>query len=151
MHLVGGGAEPGQFRTMPGLGTQGTGEQVWRLASPMDGFALFASLAWEERERIAVAYLDARHGVLAIDTGAPDFRCSAAIPLSRLLRDAVRYGAAALLVVHNHPGGDPMPSMADIQATRHLAEAARAIGVRLLDHLVVARGGSRSLRLMGML
>lgn len=136
---------------MLGVGAQQAGENVWRLASPTDGFALFAALALEPRERIAVAYLDAGHVVLAIDTGPPAFRCSAAIPLARLLRDAVRHGASAMLVVHNHPGGDPTPSMADIQATRHLAEAACAIGVRLLDHLVVARGGGRSLRLMGML
>jgi DNA repair protein RadC len=137
---------------MPGVGARRAGdEQVWRLASPTDGFALFAALAQEKRERIAVAYLDADHAVLAIETGPPVFRCAAALPLSKLLRAAIRHGAAALLVAHNHPTGDPTPSMADIRATRHLAEATRAIGVRLLDHLVIARGGSRSLRLMGML
>jgi DNA repair protein RadC len=136
---------------MAGVAADRGAERIWRLASPTDGFALFAALAREERERIAVAYLDAGHAVLAIETGPPAFRCSAALPLSRLLRDAIRHGATALLVVHNHPGGDPTPSLADIRATRHLAEAAHAIGVRLLDHLVIARGGCQSLRLMGML
>jgi DNA repair protein RadC len=136
---------------MAGVAAGNMGAQVWRLESPLDGFALFAPLAQEERERIAVAYLDVGHAVLAIDTGPAALRWTAALPMSALLRDAIRHGASALLVVHNHPAGDPTPSMADIRATRHLAEAARAIGVRLLDHLVIARGGCQSLRLMGML
>jgi DNA repair protein RadC len=124
---------------------------LWRLASPADGFMLFSTLATDSRERLAVAYLDAGHAVLAIETGAPSFCFSATMPLPRLLRAAIRHGAAALVLAHNHPAGDPTPSMADIQATRYLAEAAQALGIRLLDHLVVARDGYRSLRLMGML
>lgn len=126
-------------------------QHLWRLASPADGFTLFAALAQERRERLAVAYLDPAHAVLAIETGDPSFCFSAIMPLPGLLRGAIRHGASALLLAHNHPAGDPTPSLTDIQASRHLAEAAQALGIRLLDHLVVARGGTRSLRLLGML
>jgi DNA repair protein RadC len=128
----------------------GRGETA-RLASPADGFALFAALALENRERLAVAYLDPRHVVLAVELGAPGFHCSTALPLRGVLRGAIHHGASTLLVAHNHPSGDPTPSLLDLQASRRLAEAARVLGMSLLDHLIVAPGAALSLRLMGML
>lgn len=56
-----------------------------------------------------------------------------------VFREAIRHGAAALLCAHNHPSGDPAPSAADVQVTRQLREAARAVEIDLLDHIVVGR------------
>ena len=54
-------------------------------------------------------------------------------------------------IAHNHPSGDPSPSRADIEATRRLAEAAAALGIRLHDHLIFAGGDCRSFRALGLL
>ena len=58
---------------------------------------------------------------------------------------ALRHRAMAIVVAHNHPSGDPEPSRHDIEVTLRLAEAGRVLGVPLLDHVVIARGGYRSL------
>lgn len=58
-----------------------------------------------------------------------------------VFREAIRHGATALVCVHNHPSGDPAPSAADVQVTRQLREAAKAIDIQLLDHVIVGRIG----------
>jgi DNA repair protein RadC len=67
-----------------------------------------------------------------------------------LLRVALRDGASGLVVVHNHPSGDPTPSREDITMTASLVEACEAVGLPLLDHVIVARGGATSLFELGM-
>ena len=59
-----------------------------------------------------------------------------------VFREAIRHGAAAVLCVHNHPSGDPAPSAADIQVTRQLREAAHAIDISLLDHVIVGQSAA---------
>jgi DNA repair protein RadC len=69
-----------------------------------------------------------------------------------LFKDAVRVSAAAIVVVHNHPSGDPTPSGADIQLTRRLAKAGDVLGIELLDHVIIGDGGEHSsLRDMGLM
>jgi DNA repair protein RadC len=59
-----------------------------------------------------------------------------------VFREAIRHGATALVCVHNHPSGDPAPSAADVQVTRQLREAAKAVDIELLDHVIVGRPSS---------
>lgn len=66
---------------------------------------------------------------------------SALVHPREVFREAIKLSAAAIIAVHNHPSGDPAPSRADIQVTRQLREAAKVIGIDLLDHIVV---GSRA-------
>jgi DNA repair protein RadC len=69
-----------------------------------------------------------------------------------LFKDAIRVSAASLVVVHNHPSGDPTPSGADIQLTRRLVKAGDVLGIELLDHVVIGDGGEySSLRDMGVM
>jgi DNA repair protein RadC len=69
-----------------------------------------------------------------------------------LFKEAVRVSAASIVVVHNHPSGDPTPSGADLQLTRRLAKAGEVLGIELLDHVVIGDGGAHvSLREMGVL
>jgi DNA repair protein RadC len=69
-----------------------------------------------------------------------------------LFKEAVRMSAASIVVVHNHPSGDPTPSGADLQLTRRLAKAGEVLGIELLDHIVIGDGGAHtSLRHMGVL
>ena len=59
-----------------------------------------------------------------------------------VFRAAIRESATAVVCVHNHPSGDPAPSAADLQVTRQLREAARAVDIELLDHVIVGRSGA---------
>lgn len=59
-----------------------------------------------------------------------------------VFREAVHHGAASVVCVHNHPSGDPAPSAADVQVTRQLREAARALDIALLDHVIVGQLGT---------
>jgi DNA repair protein RadC len=59
-----------------------------------------------------------------------------------VFREAVHHGASAVVCVHNHPSGDPAPSAADVQVTRQLRDAARALDIELLDHVIVGRTGT---------
>jgi DNA repair protein RadC len=68
------------------------------------------------------------------------------VRVGEVFRDAVRCQAAAIVVVHNHPSGDPSPSADDLRITAELAEAGRLLDIELLDHVVVAADGWVSLR-----
>lgn len=122
-----------------------------RVVSPADAFALFGDLAGLGAEHLWSACIDDRGAVLAMRRGKAGGASSVALPVALLLREAVACGAWGQIVAHNHPEGEPGPSLQDIRATRRLAEGARALGLSLLDHVVVAGGDWVSFRLMGLL
>ena len=102
-------------------------------------------------EKLAVLHLDGGRSVLAIDdfdAAGPDL---VALSLRDIFRRALALDATGLVIAHNHPSGDPKPSQADIQATRRLAAAAEALGIRLHDHLIFAGGECASFRALGLL
>jgi DNA repair protein RadC len=68
-----------------------------------------------------------------------------------VVRRALELSASAVILVHNHPSGDPTPSQADIEITRQVAEAARALRIAVHDHLVVGRDGVASFKALGLL
>ncbi|MCX8006790.1 MAG: DNA repair protein RadC [Coriobacteriia bacterium] len=68
-----------------------------------------------------------------------------------LFKEAVRSSAASVVVVHNHPSGDPTPSSADIQLTQRLVRAGDVLGIEVLDHVVIGDGRHSSLRQMGLM
>ena len=65
-------------------------------------------------------------------------------------RRALELSASAVILVHNHPSGDPTPSQADIAMTKEVVEAARALRIAVHDHLVVGRDGTASFRALGL-
>jgi DNA repair protein RadC len=68
-----------------------------------------------------------------------------------LMRRALELSASALILVHNHPSGDPTPSQADVEITRQIVEAGRALRIAVHDHLVVGRDGVASFKALGLL
>lgn len=68
-----------------------------------------------------------------------------------VVRRALEVSASAIILVHNHPSGDPTPSRADVQMTKQIVEAARALGVEVHDHLIVGREGVSSFRQLGLM
>jgi DNA repair protein RadC len=104
------------------------------------------------QERTGALYLNARNRLLRDD--AEIYRGTldrAVVEPRELLKRALLSNAAALIVYHNHPSGDPSPSREDREFTRRLASAADLVGLRLLDHVVVGREGCVSFREAGLL
>ena len=104
-----------------------------------------------EHEEMRAVHLDYRLHPLGLTAARGEERLVLFLPLRQIIADALRLDAAALLVAHNHPGGDPTPSRADREATRLLAEIARPLGLRLVDHLIFGDDRHASLRELGLL
>lgn len=102
-------------------------------------------------ERVRVLYLDTRNRLINdhhVGDGSID---EASIHPREVIRRAMDLGASALILVHNHPSGNPEPSRADIQVTQRIAEAGRLLGVTVHDHVIVGREGHTSLRAKGLI
>ena len=95
--------------------------------------------------------LDARHRVLRSEVVSQGTLTASLVHPREVFRPALRDSAAALVLVHNHPSGDPTPSAEDREVTTRLAKAGEILGIRVLDHVVVAERGFRSLREQGVL
>lgn len=98
-----------------------------------------------EHEELWLLCLDAANSLKAQFQVAKGGASGCSLMPVDILRPAVRYGASALILVHNHPSGNPDPSADDLNMTRSLARACRLVGITLLDHVVVARGGATSI------
>lgn len=101
-------------------------------------------------ERVRVLYLNTQNRLILdhhVGDGSID---EAAIHPREVIRKAFDIGATALILVHNHPSGNPEPSRADIQITQRIAEAGRLLGVTVHDHVIVGRHGHVSLRSKGL-
>ena len=94
-----------------------------------------------ERERFLAILLDSRHRVLREVTISQGTLTASLVHPREVFRAAVRESAAALVLVHNHPSGDPAPSGEDREVTRRLCDAGRIVGIRVLDHVVIAERG----------
>ena len=98
-----------------------------------------------EHEEVWLLLLDGSNGLKAVSRIAQGGLHGCALTPRDVLRPALRDGASAMVLVHNHPSGDPTPSVEDVEMTRAVAIAGDVVGVPLLDHVVVARGGAASL------
>lgn len=122
------------------------------LTSPQEVFShLQALLADYEHEVFALLMLDSRHRVLAFQELFRGTLEGASVYPREVVKIALEYNAAAMILVHNHPSGDPEPSLADRKLTTKLQEALNLVGVRTLDHIVVGQEGCVSLAEQGYL
>jgi DNA repair protein RadC len=102
-------------------------------------------LATLEHEEVWLLALDGRYGLKSARRIAQGGLHGCALLTRDVLGPALRDGASAIVLVHNHPSGDPAPSAEDIAMTRAVRAAGELVGVPLIDHVVVARGGACSL------
>jgi DNA repair protein RadC len=102
-------------------------------------------LAGLDHEEVWLLCLDGRNGLKAARRIAQGGLHGCALTTRDVLGPALRDAASAILLVHNHPSGDPRPSVEDLGMTRSLATACEVVGLPLLDHVSVARGGATSL------
>lgn len=108
-------------------------------------------LAREPRERFVCAFLDSRHRIIEIRDLFQGTLHGCNVYPRVVAQTALSLNAAACLMVHNHPSGDPTPSGADIAITKRLRECLDLFEIRLLDHLVVGREGGCSMAQQGLL
>jgi len=123
------------------------------VSTPEDVVALCApQLRGRDREHFWTLALNTKNRLLRIiEVSVGSLNASIVHP-RELFKDAVRVSAASVVVVHNHPSGDPTPSGADIQLTRRLVKAGDVLGIELLDHVVIGDGGAHaSLRDLGLM
>jgi len=116
------------------------------VSSPRDALLLLDDLRRARAERIVALLLDARHRLLRVEEVAVGTLNATRLQPRDVLAPALGAGAAAIVLAHNHPSGDPAPSRADRQVTVALRDAAGVVGVALLDHVIVARQGHYSFR-----
>lgn len=127
-------------RTQPG----------WRIRSPADvGERLRPAMRHLEQEELRTLLLNTKNVVTSVQTVYVGNLAGSSVRVGEVFRDAVRCQAAAIVVVHNHPSGDPTPSADDLRITAELAQAGRLLDIELLDHVVIGADGWVSLRSLG--
>jgi DNA repair protein RadC len=119
----------------------------WVIRGPTDlASRLITDLGHLAHEELRVVLMDTRNGVLAMRTVYRGNVSAALVRIGELFRDAVRLVAARLVLVHNHPSGDPTPSPDDLHLTAEAVAAGRLLDIAVLDHLVIGHGSFVSLR-----
>ncbi len=109
------------------------------------------ALAHLPREQFRALYLDRRNILLRDEQVADGSVDHAPVYPREVIRRALEVSASALILIHNHPSGDPTPSQADITITRQIVDAARVFNLPVHDHLVVGREGTASFRALGLM
>jgi DNA repair protein RadC len=107
-------------------------------------------LANEPREQFRVLFLDNKNQLILDEVMGQGTIDHAPVYPREVARRALELSAAAVILVHNHPSGDPTPSRADIEMTKQVVEAGKALRIAVHDHLVVGRDGVASLKALGL-
>ena len=105
-----------------------------------------SSMAFSDKEQFRLLFLDKRNQLIADEvqqTGTVDHT---PVYPREVIKRALELSASALILVHNHPSGDPSPSQADIQMTKAIVEIAKPLGIAVHDHIIVGKRGHASLR-----
>jgi len=119
--------------------------------SPADAAALISyEMSALEQEHLRVILLDRRNRVITITEVYKGSVNSSQVRVGEVFKEAVRQNASALIVIHNHPSGDPTPSPDDVAVTRAIVQAGKLLDVEVLDHLVIGQGKWVSLKERGL-
>jgi len=154
-------AHPAELVTVPGMGWAKSSavaaafELARRAARPPTGVTIRATpdvvavasplLRGRSRERLVLVICDQAHRVISCDVLSEGSADRAMFPVREVVVAALRRDGRAFALAHNHPGGDPTPSPADLAATAQVEDAAAAVGLRFLDHVVITDTGWRSI------
>ena len=112
---------------------------------------LRADMAHKTTERVRVLHLNSRNMLIRDEAMAEGSIDQAAIHPREVIRRAIDLGSSAIILVHNHPSGDPAPSRADIALTRDIADAGKKLGIAVHDHIIIGANGHSSMRALGLL
>ena len=123
------------------------GKKPREIRGPEDVVALVGrKLRREQREHFIVLLLNARHEVIGRETISIGSLNASIVHPREVFKPAVLASAASVVLVHNHPSGDPEPSEEDVSISKRLAQAGELLGIGVLDHVIVASRGVVSLR-----
>ncbi len=125
--------------------------RVTPIRGPEDVAAACKGLKRANREVFAVLLLNARHEMMQRVTVSVGSLNASIVSPREVFKPAVLASAASIVLVHNHPSGDPEPSEEDLSITRRLVEVGELLGIAVLDHVIVASRGIVSLRARGTL
>lgn len=112
---------------------------------------LRADMAHNLVERVRLLHLNGKNMLIRDELIAQGSVDQAAVHVREVIGRAMQLGSSAIILVHNHPSGDPAPSRADINLTKEIAETGRRLGITLHDHVIIGTQGHASLRAMGLL
>jgi DNA repair protein RadC len=121
------------------------------MCNPEDVFAAFAHLSDEPREQVWVALLDVKNRLIhrkQLHIGTLD---ASVVGTRDVFQEALRVNAASIVLVHNHPSGDPTPSPEDVELTKRLKTAGKHLDIEVLDHVVIGGDSFASLHRLGLI
>jgi DNA repair protein RadC len=156
-------ADPVELATVPGIGAARAAQLLaafelgrrsnsgavtrWIIRAPRDvAERLQPDMGGLEREELRVLLLNAKNAVVRTTTVYQGNVSAALVRVGELFRDAIRANAAGIIIVHNHPSGDPEPSVDDLHLTAEAVAAGRLLDLLVLDHVIIARDSFVSLR-----
>ncbi|KEQ08028.1 MULTISPECIES: RadC family protein [Pseudorhizobium] len=105
-----------------------------------------AAMAYESREQFRILFLDKRNALIADEVQGRGTVDHTPVYPREVVRRALELSATAIILVHNHPSGDPTPSRADIDMTRTIVETAKPLGITVHDHIIIGKDGHASLK-----
>jgi DNA repair protein RadC len=109
------------------------------------------TMAFSDREQFRILFLDNRNGLIADEVQQRGTVDHTPVYPREVVRRALELSATAIILVHNHPSGDPEPSRADIQMTQTILDVAKPLGIEVHDHVIVGRKGHASLKGLGLI
>jgi DNA repair protein RadC len=112
---------------------------------------LRADMAYIGIERVRVLHLNSKNLLIRDEVMSEGSIDQAAVHVREVIRRAIDLGSSALILVHNHPSGDPAPSRADIALTRDIIDAGKRLNIAVHDHVIIASSGHSSMRAMGLI
>ena len=112
---------------------------------------LRVEMAHAKNEQFRILFLDTKNALIKDEVQQTGTVNHTPVYPREVIGRALQLGASAIIMVHNHPSGDPTPSDADVEMTREVQDAGKMLGVTLHDHVIIARGGHTSLRSMGLI
>ena len=108
-----------------------------RFTSPEQIFQIFSFMQYETKEHFITLHLDGKNRIVCIDQVSTGSLNQSIVHPREVFKTALVSSAAAIVLLHNHPSGDPTPSREDMEITRRLKEAGDLLGIRVLDHIIV--------------
>ena len=110
-----------------------------------------AAMAFSDNEQFRILFLDKKNQLIADEVQQEGTVDHTPVYTREVIKRALELGASAIVLVHNHPSGDPNPSLADIEMTKKIVDAGQRLGLAIHDHVIVGRKGHYSFRTNGLI
>jgi DNA repair protein RadC len=111
-----------------------------RFTSPQQIYEMFKDLVVETKEHFLALHLDCKNRIVCLDRVSVGSLNQSVVSVREVLKSVLLSSAAAIILIHNHPSGDPTPSTEDMTITRRLKEAGELLGIPVLDHIIIGDG-----------